>query len=160
MHTVTIRQKSGFFDMANINPYESSALATSSRAAPPRIKHAIIALVLVSLPTILCWSWLEFSQPPQFDDVSDVVTPNPAKAPFISRTRERMCFVNPRHAARAGRWTNVFYGTMIGWPIFVALTSSRWRSQRWLALVSMSLDVAHSRQGDTRFHFGMGVTFK
>ena len=29
-----------------------------------------------------------------------------------------------------------------------------------LTLVSMSLDVAHSRQGDTRFHFGMGVTFK
>lgn len=29
-----------------------------------------------------------------------------------------------------------------------------------LTLVSLSLDVAHSRQGDTRFHFGMGVTFK
>lgn len=29
-----------------------------------------------------------------------------------------------------------------------------------LTLVSMSLDVARSRQGDTRFHFGMGVTFK
>ena len=29
-----------------------------------------------------------------------------------------------------------------------------------LTLVSMSLDVAHSRQGDTRFHFGLGVTFK
>jgi outer membrane protein assembly factor BamA len=29
-----------------------------------------------------------------------------------------------------------------------------------LTLVSISLDVAHSRQGDTRFHFGMGVTFK
>ena len=29
-----------------------------------------------------------------------------------------------------------------------------------LTLISLSLDVAHSRQGDTRFHFGMGVTFK
>jgi outer membrane protein assembly factor BamA len=29
-----------------------------------------------------------------------------------------------------------------------------------LTVVSLSLDVAHSRQGDTRFHFGMGVTFK
>jgi hypothetical protein len=27
-------------------------------------------------------------------------------------------------------------------------------------VVSMSLDVARSRQGDTRYHFGMGVTFK
>jgi outer membrane protein assembly factor BamA len=29
-----------------------------------------------------------------------------------------------------------------------------------LTLVSVSLDVARSRQGDTRYHFGMGVTFK
>lgn len=29
-----------------------------------------------------------------------------------------------------------------------------------LTLVSVSLDVAHSRQGDTQFHFGLGVTFK
>ncbi|HEX8028473.1 MAG TPA: BamA/TamA family outer membrane protein [Vicinamibacterales bacterium] len=29
-----------------------------------------------------------------------------------------------------------------------------------LTLVSMSLDVARSNNGDTRFHFGMGVTFK
>ena len=29
-----------------------------------------------------------------------------------------------------------------------------------LTLVSVSLDVARSRSGDTRFHFGMGVTFK
>lgn len=29
-----------------------------------------------------------------------------------------------------------------------------------LTVVSLSLDVARSRQGDTRFHFGMGVTFK
>jgi hemolysin activation/secretion protein len=29
-----------------------------------------------------------------------------------------------------------------------------------LTLVSLSLDVARSRSGDTRYHFGMGVTFK
>jgi outer membrane protein assembly factor BamA len=29
-----------------------------------------------------------------------------------------------------------------------------------LPLIHMSLDVARSRQGDTQFHFGMGVTFK
>ena len=29
-----------------------------------------------------------------------------------------------------------------------------------LTVVSLSLDVARSRTGDTRFHFGMGVTFK
>jgi outer membrane protein assembly factor BamA len=29
-----------------------------------------------------------------------------------------------------------------------------------LTIVSLSLDVARSRAGDTRFHFGMGVTFK
>jgi outer membrane protein assembly factor BamA len=29
-----------------------------------------------------------------------------------------------------------------------------------LTLVSISLDVARSRSGDTRYHFGMGVTFK
>jgi outer membrane protein assembly factor BamA len=29
-----------------------------------------------------------------------------------------------------------------------------------LTVVSLSLDVARSRQGDTQFHFGMGVTFK
>ena len=29
-----------------------------------------------------------------------------------------------------------------------------------LPLIYMSLDVARSRQGDTQFHFGMGVTFK
>ena len=29
-----------------------------------------------------------------------------------------------------------------------------------LTVVSMSLDVARSRQGDTRYHFGLGVTFK
>lgn len=29
-----------------------------------------------------------------------------------------------------------------------------------LTLISLSLDVARSRAGDTRFHFGMGVTFK
>jgi outer membrane protein assembly factor BamA len=29
-----------------------------------------------------------------------------------------------------------------------------------LTVVSLSLDVARSRSGDTRFHFGMGVTFK
>jgi hypothetical protein len=29
-----------------------------------------------------------------------------------------------------------------------------------LTVVSLSLDVARSRQGDTRYHFGMGVTFK
>ena len=29
-----------------------------------------------------------------------------------------------------------------------------------LTIVSLSLDVARSRDGDTRYHFGMGVTFK
>jgi len=29
-----------------------------------------------------------------------------------------------------------------------------------LTVVSVSLDVAQSRAGDTRFHFGLGVTFK
>ena len=29
-----------------------------------------------------------------------------------------------------------------------------------LTVVSLSLDVARSRAGDTRYHFGMGVTFK
>jgi hypothetical protein len=29
-----------------------------------------------------------------------------------------------------------------------------------LTLVSVSLDVARSREGNTRFHFGLGVTFK
>ncbi len=29
-----------------------------------------------------------------------------------------------------------------------------------MTVVSLSLDVARSRQGDTRYHFGMGVTFK
>lgn len=29
-----------------------------------------------------------------------------------------------------------------------------------LTLLSVSLDIARSRQGDTRYHFGMGVTFK
>ena len=29
-----------------------------------------------------------------------------------------------------------------------------------LTVVSLSLDVARSREGNTRFHFGLGVTFK
>ena len=29
-----------------------------------------------------------------------------------------------------------------------------------LTVVSLSLDVARSRSGDTRYHFGLGVTFK
>ena len=29
-----------------------------------------------------------------------------------------------------------------------------------LTVLSVGLDVARSREGDTRFHFGLGVTFK
>lgn len=83
------------------------------------IAVALIAIAFAYLPFALAWTVLEWPPAAQ-EPESWEWTPNPKKAPFISRAAENMTFVSPPLASISQYWSPVLWiGTVI-WGLAAA----------------------------------------
>ncbi len=70
---------------------------------------------------LMAVAWAVLQQPRGSEvSKSPVSTPNPEKAPFISRTLENMTFVHPRLANAAGYWEPVLAVGSVVWGLAAA----------------------------------------